>query len=876
MTDLVIVESPAKARTLGRYLDKGFKVEASVGHVRDLPKKGLGVDVEAGFEPEYVTIEGKGAVLRKLRAAAKRADRILLATDPDREGEAIAYHIAHELGAGKQRSAGRFRRVSFNEITPRAVRAAMEDPGEIDTDRVDAQQARRVLDRLVGYKLSPLLWKKIRPGLSAGRVQSVAVRLLVERERARRAFHSAVYWDLKAHLAAQRKPFTAGLVRVDGQRTATGRDFDETTGKLKAGRKVLLVDKERVDSLKKGLTDGRFWVHSVEKKQFQTNPAPPFTTATLQQEANRKLNLGSRDTMRIAQRLYERGLITYMRTDSVNLSGDAVSQIRSAVKARYGSEYLSPQPRRYRTRSSSAQEAHEAIRPAGAEMSTAAELPLAGKERALYELVWRRAVATQMAASRQRRVTAIIGAAKAGLSRPDSRDPGSEPDSEASFRARGKTIEFPGFLRAYVEGSDDPEAVLEDQEILLPDLVEGQELDLRKLESFERRTRPPARYTEAALVKALEQKGIGRPSTYAAIISTIQNRGYAELKKKKLHPTFTAFAVTLLMENHFPDLVDTGFTARMEESLDHIARGEIDWREYLKGFYKGEDGFEARLTEQQDKIDPRAASTVRFDGLKPRVRIGKYGPYLEDGGQEERRTAPLPKDMLPADLTDEDAAEILRRRDEGPAELGKDPETGESIYLLDGRYGPYVQRGGTQQGKKPPRQGLPPGTAPEAVTLDLALRLLALPRLLGEHPDTGEPVKAGLGRYGPYVVHKRDFRSLAPGDDLLAVELERALELLSIPKRRGARAPIREIGEHPDDGAPIELFKGRYGPYVKHGKVNASIGKDVDPADVDVPLAVELLKQRLQRDRARGGARKTRRAPGRKRRTRRRSPRTAR
>lgn len=849
MTDLVIVESPAKARTLGRYLDKGFEVEASVGHVRDLPKKGLGVDVEAGFKPEYVTIKGKGAVLKKLRAAAKRADRILLATDPDREGEAIAYHIAQELGAGKQKGAGRFRRVSFNEITPRAVRAAMEKPGEIDTDRVDAQQARRVLDRLVGYKLSPLLWKKIKPGLSAGRVQSVAVRLLVERERARRAFHSAVYWDLRAHLAANNdlsgasgdvsnnSPFAANLVEVDGTRTATGRDFDETTGKLKARRKVLLVDKKLADSLKQRLADETFRVRSVQKKQFKTNPTPPFTTATLQQEGNRKLNLGARETMRVAQQLYERGLITYMRTDSVNLSGDAISQIRSTVKARYGSEYLSPRPRRYRTRSSSAQEAHEAIRPAGADMNTASELRLLGKERALYELVWRRAVATQMAASRQRRVTALIGAAEAG------------------FRARGKTIEFPGFLRAYVEGSDDPDAVLEDQEILLPDLVEGQELDLRKLESFERRTRPPARYTEAALVKALEQKGIGRPSTYAAIISTIQNRGYAELKKKNLHPTFTAFAVTLLMENHFPDLVDTGFTARMEESLDHIARGDVDWREYLTGFYKGEDGFETRLTQQQDNIDPRSASTVELAGLTPRVRIGRYGPYLEDGRTAERRTAPLPDGMLPADLTDEQADEILRRRDQGPAELGKDPDTGEVIFLVDGRFGHYVQRGGMQRGKKPPRQGLPPGTAPEDVTLDLALSLLALPRPVGDHPETGEPVKAGLGRYGPYVVHKRDFRSLAPGDNLFTIGLERALELLSAPKR-GARNRIREIGKHPDDGAPIEMFNGRYGPYVKHGRVNASIGKDVKPDDVDLPLAVELLKRRIRRDRMRGRGRK--------------------
>ena len=414
-----------------------------------------------------------------------------------------------------------------------------------------------------------------------------------------------------------------------------------------------------------------------------------------------------------------------------------------------------------------------------------------------------------------------------------------------------------------MEGSDDPDAVLEDQEILLPDLVEGQKLALRKLESSERRTRPPARYTEAALVKALEEKGIGRPSTYAAIISTIQNRGYAELKKKKLNPTFIAFAVTLLMENHFPDLVDTGFTARMEESLDHIARGDIDWREYLRGFYKGEDGFEARLTEQQDNIDPRAASTVKLTGLKPRIRIGRYGPYLEADGGEERQTAPLPEGMLPADLTEEEADEILRRRAQGPAELGNDPGTGEVIYLVDGRFGHYVQRGDSQPGTKPPRQGLPPGTEPEEVTLDLALRLLSLPRRIGEHPETGEPVKAGLGRYGPYVVHKRDFRSLGPADNLFTVELERALELLSVPKR-GSRAPIREIGKHPDDGAPIEMFNGRYGPYVKHGKVNASIGKNVDPGDVDVPIAVELLNRRLKRDQARGRGKRTKRRAKRK------------
>ena len=834
MKTLVIVESPAKAKTLEAYLGPDYQVEASVGHVRDLPKSGLGVDVEAEFEPEYVLIDGKGPVLKKLRAAAKKAESILLATDPDREGEAIAFHIAEMLGASKDGAGGRFRRITFNEITRSAVLEAIGDPVTLDLDRVEAQQARRIIDRLVGYKLSPLLWKKIKPKLSAGRVQSVAVRLLVQRERERRAFRSAAFWDLRANLNVDGREFKANLQSVDGVVIASGRDFDESTGALKAGRDVVLLSESDANKLRVALADETFSVHALEQKRSARSPYPPFTTATLQQEANRKLNVGAREAMKIAQGLYQDGLITYMRTDSVTLSADAIQGIRTRVETRYGSEYLSDEPRRFKTKSKSAQEAHEAIRPAGNGMPTATELGLTGKRKALYELIWKRTIATQMAKAQQRHITAKIGA------------------DGSIFRATGKVIEFAGFFRAYVEGSDDPDAALEDQEVVLPDLREGQELDDVSLESCNHETKPPARFTDATLVKELESDGIGRPATYADIISKILDRGYAERNKKQLIPTFIAFAVTRLLEQHFPDLVDTGFTAEMEESLDEIARGNVEWRTYLADFYNGSEGFEARLSEREGTIDPREASTVILSDLTPSIRIGKYGPFLELQREDERLTASLPEGVTPAELSEAEAIELLERQAEGPDQLGADPETGEPIFLMTGRFGPYVQRGEVVEGgDKPKRASLPKGVELENATLEMAVKLLAMPSELGKHPDSGKPVKVGIGRYGPYVVHEGDYRSLTEGDDPLSIQFDRAMELLAIPKQRGRGAtPIREVGKHPADDQPIELYNGRYGPYVKHNKVNASLPKGVESEDITIPVAVELLQKRIERDAA--------------------------
>ena len=838
-THLVIVESPAKARTLGRYLGDGYQVEATVGHVRDLPKSGLGVNVEAGFEPEYVTIEKKAPVIKRLRAAAKETADVLLATDPDREGEAIAFHIAEQLGWKK--NGERFRRVRFNEITRRAVLDAVEHSGKLDMQLVEAQQARRILDRLVGFKLSPLLWKKISRGLSAGRVQSVAVRLLVERERERRAFRSAEYWDLSARLAADGREFKAILIQVGEDRIASGRDFDETTGRLRKDRQVRLLGSEEAEALRNRLADSPFTVRSVDQKRSKRTPYPPFTTSTLQQEANRKLNLPARETMRVAQTLYEAGHITYMRTDSVQLSGEAVNAVRRTVGERFGAEFLSDKPRRYRTKAKTAQEAHEAIRPAGTGMRTGKELGLQGRERQLYELIWKRTLASQMAEARQRHLTVLVEA------------------DEAVFRATGKVIEFAGFFRAYVEGSDDPRAALEDQEIVLPEVTEGDSLELQELEALSHETRPPARYTEAALVKALETEGIGRPSTYAAIISTIQDRGYARRDGKQLVPTFTAFAVTKLLEEHFPDLVDLGFTAGMEESLDEIAAGEIEWRSYLESFYSGDRGFEARVQEHESQIDPRQASTLEFPDLEAQVRIGRYGPFLEIQRDGDRLTASLPDDIAPADLSNQEATALLEKTAEGPKELGEDPDTGKPVYLRSGRFGPYVQLGDEEEGakgkgkkkSKPPRASLPKGMEPDELTLEVALKLLSMPYEVGKHPESEKPVKVGIGRYGPYVVHEGDYRSLKKKDDVLNVSLRRALELLAEPKRSGRRRsnskPLRELGVHPDDGKPVAIYDGPYGPYVKHEKTNASVPKGSEVDTLSLDTALELLAKKKAR-----------------------------
>ncbi|HIK46123.1 MAG TPA: type I DNA topoisomerase [Leptolyngbyaceae cyanobacterium M65_K2018_010] len=838
MSTLVIVESPTKAKTIRNFLPDGYRVEASMGHVRDLPRsaseippevKGekwaqLGVNPEADFEPLYIIPGDKKKVVKTLKDALKEADELVLATDEDREGESISWHLLQVLNPKVPT-----KRMVFHEITQEAIQAALENCRDIDDQLVHAQETRRILDRLVGYTLSPLLWKKIASGLSAGRVQSVAVKLIVHREKERRAFRKGSYWDLKATLKQGENAFEAKLYALAGRRLANGSDFDEATGQIAAGREVELLDEAQARHLQTRLQAGVWTVSNVEERPHTRKPAPPFTTSTLQQEANRKLRLSARDTMRVAQNLYEQGYITYMRTDSVHLSQQAIEAARACVAAKYGTEYLSPKPRQYATKAKAAQEAHEAIRPAGSSFRTPSETGLTGREAALYDLIWKRTIASQMAEARQTSITAAIEV------------------EEAVFRATGKRIDFPGFFRAYVEGSDDPEAALEDQEVLLPALTPGDALSCTDLEAIGHETQPPARYTEATLVKVLENEGIGRPSTYATVIGTIIDRGYVRLVNNSLIPTFTAFAVTALLEQNFPDLVDVHFTARMEQTLDDISTGEVDWLPYLKAFYAGDQGLEHQVQARETQIDPTEARTVRLNGLEAKVRIGRYGPYIELDHGEASVRASIPPDVPPADLDDAQIERIIKQKIEGPDKVGLHPETGEPIFLRIGPYGPYVQLGETtDDNPNPKRASLPKGLQPEDVTVETAVGLLTLPRTLGPHPETGAPIKASQGRFGPYIVHDqgKEGRSLKAEDDVLTVTLERALELLAQPKAgRGRRKaePLRELGPHPEDGEVVALFNGPYGHYVKHGKVNASVPEGVDIDAVSLEQALDWL-----------------------------------
>ncbi|MEO1093329.1 MAG: type I DNA topoisomerase [Cyanobacteria bacterium J06638_28] len=842
MSTLVIVESPTKAKTIRKYLPASYRVEASMGHVRDLPRsaseippsvKGekwaqLGVNPEADFEPLYVVPGDKKKVVKTLKDALKEADELVLATDEDREGESISWHLLQVLKPKVQ-----IKRMVFHEITEEAIQSALDNCRDIDDQLVRAQETRRILDRLVGYTLSPLLWKKIAWGLSAGRVQSVAVKLLVKREKARRAFRRGTYWDLKALLAKDTESFEAKMIALDGKRLATGSDFDENTGQIAAGRDVVLLDEAQATALQARLREGVWTVSNLEERPSTRKPSPPFTTSTLQQEANRKLRLSARDTMRVAQSLYEQGYITYMRTDSVHLSQQALAAARGCVEQKYGKEYLSPKARQYTTKSKSAQEAHEAIRPAGSTFRTPQNTGLSGRELSLYDLIWKRTVATQMAEARQTHITVQI-----------------EVDN-ALFRATGKRIDFPGFFRAYVEGSDDPEAALENQEVLLPRLVVGDGVNCGELEAIGHETQPPARYTEATLVKTLESEGIGRPSTYASVIGTIIDRGYVTANGNSLVPTFTAFTVTDLLDKHFPDLVDVGFTARMERTLDDISTGDAEWLPYLKTFYSGDEGLETQVQNRADQIDPAEARTVNLDGLEAKVRIGRYGAYIESEDETGPVKASIPQDVSPADLDADQVNLLLKLKTEGPEKLGLHPETGEPIFVLVGAYGPYVQLGeATEEQPKPKRASLPKGVKIEDVTIEMATGLLALPRLLGAHPDTGKPVKASLGRFGPYIVHDqgkdgKDYRSLKGDDDVLTVTFDRALTLLAEPKKgRGRRKadPVKELGKHPDDGELVAVYNGPYGHYVKHGKVNASLPEGKTPEDMTLEIALPLLE----------------------------------
>ncbi len=835
---LVIVESPAKAKTIAGYLGSDFVVESSVGHIRDLPERAsdipkdkrakygaLGVAVEEGFEPYYVVDPAKRKIVAQLRKRLQEAEEVLLATDEDREGEAIAWHLVQEL-----RPKVPVRRMVFHEITREAIRRALEETRDIDERLVDSQETRRILDRLYGYEVSPVLWKKVMQGLSAGRVQSVATRLVVEREQERMRFRRASYWDLEGLFDPG--PFRARLVAVDGRRVAQGKDFGPD-GRLRAD--VLVLDEEGARGLAQRLLGAAFAVRSVEERPYTRRPSPPFITSTLQQEASRKLRFSAQTTMRVAQRLYERGYITYVRTDSTTLSEWALEQARAQVAALYGEEYLPAAPRRYARRVKNAQEAHEAIRPAGERFRPPQEVAaeLDRDELALYELIWARTLASQMADAQGRTVSLRIGAtAKAG--------------EEVELAASGTVISFRGFLAVYEEGRDEEDE--QGEEARLPDLREGDRVQALELEPRGHETTPPPRYTEATLVKALEERGIGRPSTYAAILATILERGYVFKRGSALVPTFLAFAVTQLLERHYQRLVDYDFTARMEDDLDRIAAGEEERVAWLSRFYKGdgvEPGLRQLVTEHLDEIDARAVNSIPIPGSDVVVRVGRYGPYLERG--EER--APLPEGIAPDELTPERAEELLRRPDDGRP-LGRDPKEGSLIVLRQGRYGPYL----TEElpdgvDRKPRSVSLPPSISPDELTLEEALRLLSLPRVVGLDPETGEEIVATSGRFGPFLRKGSQTRSLERPEQLFTITLEEALALFAQPqgRRRRASAPARELGVDPKTARPVLVKSGRFGPYVTDGETNASLRGGDRPESITLERALELLAERRAR-----------------------------
>ncbi|MEZ4815792.1 MAG: type I DNA topoisomerase [Bdellovibrionota bacterium] len=811
---LVIVESPTKAKTLRKFLPKNYVIEASMGHIRDLPQTAadipkdlkkeawsrLGVNVENGFDPIYVIPKQKSKIVSELKKKLKDADELYLATDEDREGESISWHLMEILKPKVP-----VKRMVFHEITKSAIEKAVENTREVDDKLVRAQETRRILDRLVGYTLSPLIWKKVAYGLSAGRVQSVGLRVIVERERARMRFVKSSYCDLESQWEAGSESFPGRLTEIAGRKLAQGKDFEEETGKLKDSKLLQLGEKEAAEYVDKWKAlKGK--VLSLEEKPFTTNPSAPFITSTLQQESNRKLGLTSRETMRIAQRLYEEGMITYMRTDSPNLSTEALKAARSLVEDLYGKEFLSATPRQFTSKAKGAQEAHEAIRPSGSVFVQPKESGLEGKELALYELIWKRTVASQMAEAKKLSVTLKI---KLG---------------DGTFQSSGSRILFPGFLRAYVEGSDDPEASLSDQEVIIPKLKEGETVDLKNLKALDHETKPPARFTEASLIKILEKEGIGRPSTYASIIDTIQSRGYVSKQGNALIPSYTGFAVIQILEKHFSSLVDLGFTASMEESLDGIASGEVEWLPYLKKFYLGKTGLQTQVEKKDKEIDPDESRTLHMElKLGADIKIGRFGAYIEKGELH----ASLPIDMAPADLTSEKIKEILQRAKDGPQSIGKDPKTGLDIYALQGRFGPYVQLGQMKEGseEKPRRASIPKEVAPHELTLEKALELLSLPKELGLHPETQKPVVANIGRFGPYLIYDGEFRSLKKDDNVYKIDLARALEILAEPKVGRSTKILKDLGQDPKTKKKVSVLEGKFGPYAKVGMMNLSLPK---------------------------------------------------
>ncbi|MFJ1593688.1 type I DNA topoisomerase [Kitasatospora albolonga] len=893
---LVIVESPAKAKTIKGYLGPGYVVEASVGHIRDLPNgaaevpdeytgevRRLGVDVEHDFQPVYVVNADKKAQVRKLKQLLAESDELFLATDEDREGEAIAWHLQEVL-----RPKVPVHRMVFHEITKDAIRSAVANPRELNQRMVDAQETRRILDRLYGYEVSPVLWKKVMPKLSAGRVQSVATRLVVERERERIAFRSAEYWDLTGTFATGRtgdasdpSTLTARLSAVDGRRIAQGRDFGPN-GQLKPGSaQTLHLDEANARALAAALADSSFAVRSVESKPYRRSPYAPFRTTTLQQEASRKLGFGAKATMQVAQKLYENGFITYMRTDSTILSDTAVSAARAQVTQLYGANYLPEKPRTYAGKVKNAQEAHEAIRPSGDRFRTPAETGLTGDQFRLYELIWKRTVASQMKDATGNSVTVKIGGRAS-----DGRD--------AEFSASGKTITFHGFMKAYVEGADDPNAELDDRERRLPQVAEGDALSAEEITVDGHATKPPARYTEASLVKELEEREIGRPSTYASIIGTILDRGYVFKKGTALVPSFLSFAVVNLLEKHFGRLVDYDFTARMEDDLDRIARGEAQSVPWLKRFYfgaaaSGDDpagagsasdagngdgdhlgGLKALVTDL-GAIDAREISSFPV-GNDIKLRVGRYGPYIERGEKdaEGHQRADVPEDLAPDELTVELAEELLAKPS-GDFELGTDPVSGNQIIAKDGRYGPYVTEvlpeGTPKTGKnavKPRTASLFKSMSLDTVTLADALKLMSLPRVVGTDAE-GVEITAQNGRYGPYLKKGTDSRSLTSEDQLFDITLEEALAIYAQPKQRGraaAKPPLKELGTDPVSERPVVVKDGRFGPYVTDGETNATLRTGDSVEEITPERGYELLAEK----RAKGPAKKktAKKAPAKK------------
>ncbi|TRW80068.1 type I DNA topoisomerase [Mycolicibacterium sp. 018/SC-01/001] len=896
---LVIVESPTKARKIAGYLGSNYIVESSRGHIRDLPRNAadvpakyksepwarLGVNVEHNFEPLYIISPEKKSTVAELKDLLKDVDELYLATDGDREGEAIAWHLLETL---KPRVP--VKRMVFHEITEPAIRAAAEDPRDLDNALVDAQETRRILDRLYGYEVSPVLWKKVAPKLSAGRVQSVATRIIVQRERERMAFRSAGYWDVTAELdasvsdaAAAPPTFTAKLNTVDGRRVASGRDFD-SLGAVKKPDEVLVLDEAAANALAGGLRGAQLQVASVEQKPYTRRPYPPFMTSTLQQEAGRKLRFSSERTMSIAQRLYENGYITYMRTDSTTLSQSAINAARTQAQQLYGEEYVHPSPRQYTRKVKNAQEAHEAIRPAGDVFATPGQLHAAldTDEFRLYELIWQRTVASQMADARGTTLSLrIAGQARTG--------------EQVVFNASGRTITFPGFLKAYVESLDEQAGgEADDAESRLPNLTQGQRVDAKDLTADGHTTSPPARYTEASLIKALEDLGIGRPSTYSSIIKTIQDRGYVHKKGSALVPSWVAFAVIGLLEQHFARLVDYDFTAAMEDELDEIAAGNERRTNWLSNFYfGGEHGVDGSIARagglkklvggNLEEIDAREVNSIKLfddsEGRAVNVRVGRNGPYLErmvddpdNPGELKPQRANLNDDLTPDELTLELAEKLFATPQEGRS-LGVDPETGHEILAKDGRYGPYVtevlpeppddgEAGSTaKKGKKPtgpkPRTGsLLRSMDLETVTLEDALKLLSLPRVVGVDPASGEEITAQNGRYGPYLKKGTDSRSLATEEQMFDITLDEALKIYAEPKRRGrqgaATPPLRELGNDAASGKPMVIKDGRFGPYVTDGETNASLRKGDDVMSITDERASELLADR----RARGPVKK--------------------